>query len=56
MLNPANQKFAGFFIGIKTPFYAPNRNKNERNSVRTLWNDTTHRIIHNYLIVNMFSE
>ena len=24
--------FAGFFIDIKTPYYAPKRNKNQRNS------------------------
>ncbi len=29
--------FAGFFIGIKTPFYAPIRNKKGCNSVRTKW-------------------
>jgi hypothetical protein len=27
MLNPANLKFAGFFIGGKTPFYALKRKK-----------------------------
>ncbi len=40
--------FAGFFVGIKTPYYALKRNKNERNSVRTTWLNTTHRISFNY--------
>jgi hypothetical protein len=39
--------FAGFFVDIKTPYYAPKRNKNERNSVRTKWKNTTHRIAYN---------
>jgi len=33
MLNPANQKFAGFFVNTKTPYYSPKHPKNERNSV-----------------------
>ncbi|MDB5147929.1 MAG: hypothetical protein JWQ57_1949 [Mucilaginibacter sp.] len=38
---------AGFFVYIKTPFYAPNCNKKDANSVRTKWENATHRIAYN---------
>jgi hypothetical protein len=37
----------GFLLASKTPYYAPKRNKNERNSVRIKWKNTTHRIAFN---------
>jgi hypothetical protein len=56
MLKPCKSKFAGFFIGGKTPLYAPNRNKKVYNSGVVRWQKATHQNAHNYLIVNMFSE
>ena len=45
MLKAANQKFAAFFIGIKTPYYPPNRNKNELIRCVIKWAKTTRRIL-----------